>query len=188
QAVLYVCGKHVITGKTFNIATKRSPNFAYQCLCVCACVCVTGLRSLTRYYATTDWQKTLTSEQYVVTRKKGTEMPFSCLYLNHSEVGMYQYVCCDTPLFSSEAKYDSGMGWTGFKEAHGTWECDESHASIIRRPDNTLGSAETEVVCKHCDAHLGHVFEDGPDPTGQRFFINSVSLNFRSREPRPGDQ
>ncbi|KAK6299573.1 hypothetical protein J4Q44_G00296060 [Coregonus suidteri] len=150
-----------------------------------------GLQSLTRYNATTDWQKTLTSEQYVVTREKGTEMPFSGLYLNHSEVGMYHCVCCDTPLFSSEAKYDSGTGWPAFKEAHGTWERDESHASIIRRPDNTLGSAETEVICKHCDAHLGHAFEDGPDPTGQRFCINSVSLNFRpreSREPRPGDQ
>eukprot|EP00063_Salmo_salar_P062285 XP_014037120.1 PREDICTED: methionine-R-sulfoxide reductase B2, mitochondrial isoform X2 [Salmo salar] len=115
-------------------------------------------------------------------------MPFSGLYLNHSEVGMYQCVSCDPPLFSSEVKYDSGMSWPAFKEAHGTWECDESHVSIIRHPDNTLGSAETEVVCKHCDAHLGHVFEDGPDPTGERFCINSVSLNFRPRKPRPGDQ
>ncbi|XP_045567013.1 peptide methionine sulfoxide reductase MsrB [Salmo salar] len=76
-------------------------------------------------------------------------MPFSGLYLNHSEVGMYQCVSCDPPLFSSEVKYDSGMSWPAFKEAHGTWECDESHVSIIRHPDNTLGSAETEVVCKH---------------------------------------
>ncbi|CDQ80764.1 methionine-R-sulfoxide reductase B2, mitochondrial [Oncorhynchus mykiss] len=146
-----------------------------------------GSGSLTRYDETTDWQKKLTPEQYVVTREKGTEMPFSGLYLNHSEVGMYHCVCCDTPLFSSEAKYDSGTGWPAFKEAHGTWECDESHASIIRRPDNTMGSAETEVLCKHCDAHLGHVFEDGPDPTGQRFCINSQSLNFSPRDLTPED-
>ncbi|XP_070291683.1 methionine-R-sulfoxide reductase B2, mitochondrial isoform X2 [Salvelinus sp. IW2-2015] len=114
--------------------------------------------------------------------------PFSGLYLNHSEVGMYPCVSCDPPLFSSEVKYDSGTGWPAFKEAHGTWERDKSHISIIRHPDNTLGSAETEVVCKHCDAHLGHVFEDGPDPTGERFCINSISLNFRPREPGPGDQ
>ncbi|KAG7236989.1 hypothetical protein INR49_032920 [Caranx melampygus] len=140
------------------------------------------LQSLTRYDETTDWQKKLTPEQYVVTREKGTEQPFSGIYLNHYEVGMYHCVCCDAPLFSSEAKYDSGTGWPAFKEAHGTWERDESHASIIRRPDNSLGSAGTEVLCKNCDSHLGHVFDDGPDPAGQRFCINSVALTFKPRE------
>ncbi|OCT75599.1 methionine-R-sulfoxide reductase B2, mitochondrial [Xenopus laevis] len=139
------------------------------------------LGSLTRYddsAVSTDWQKKLTPEQYYVTREKGTELPFSGIYLNNTEKGMYHCVCCSAPLFSSEKKYNSGTGWPSFSEAYGAQEADESNTNVLRRLDNSLGSTGTEVICKECDAHLGHVFEDGPPPHGQRFCINSVALTF----------
>uniref|UniRef100_A0A8I3WKE2 Peptide-methionine (R)-S-oxide reductase n=2 Tax=Simiiformes TaxID=314293 RepID=A0A8I3WKE2_CALJA len=132
--------------------------------------------------AKSEWQKKLTPEQSYVTREKGTEPPFSGIYLNNKEAGMYHCVCCDSPLFSSEKKYCSGTGWPSFSEAHGTSGSDESHTGILRRLDTSLGSARTEVVCKQCEAHLGHVFPDGPGPNGQRFCINSVALKFKPRK------
>ncbi|XP_004859975.1 methionine-R-sulfoxide reductase B2, mitochondrial [Heterocephalus glaber] len=126
-----------------------------------------------------EWQKKLTPEQFCVTREKGTEPPFSGVYLDHKEPGMYHCVCCDSPLFSSEKKFCSGTGWPSFSEAHGTSGSDESRAGILRRLDTSSGSARTEVVCKQCEAHLGHVFPDGPEPSGQRFCINSVALKFK---------
>ncbi|XP_068094682.1 methionine-R-sulfoxide reductase B2, mitochondrial [Hyperolius riggenbachi] len=138
--------------------------------------------SLTRYdesAVSVDWKEKLSPEQYYVTREKGTELPFSGIYLNNTEEGMYHCVCCDAALFSSDKKFNSGTGWPSFWEAHGTEGDDESNTNILRRPDTSLGTLGTEVICKECDAHLGHVFDDGPDPTGQRFCINSISLSFK---------
>ncbi|XP_077010126.1 methionine-R-sulfoxide reductase B2, mitochondrial isoform X2 [Tamandua tetradactyla] len=132
--------------------------------------------------AESDWRKKLTPEQFYVTREKGTEPPFSGAYLHNKEKGMYHCVCCDSPLFSSAKKFCSGSGWPSFSEAHGAVGNDESAAATLQRLDPSLGHARTEVICKQCEAHLGHVFPDGPGPTGQRFCINSVALKFKPSE------
>uniref|UniRef100_A0A8D0HNJ0 Peptide-methionine (R)-S-oxide reductase n=1 Tax=Sphenodon punctatus TaxID=8508 RepID=A0A8D0HNJ0_SPHPU len=168
------------------------PLFSFLCLSPSSCLSIVSPRgrdrvyfitfSLTRYDksdATTDWQKKLTPEQFYVTREKGTELPFSGIYLNNTEPGAYHCVCCNAPLFSSEKKYDSGTGWPSFSEACGTRGSDENSTNILRRPENSSGSTRTEVICKQCDAHLGHVFDDGPEPSGHRFCINSVALKFK---------
>jgi len=117
------------------------------------------------------WKDKLTKDEYHVAREKGTEMPFTGQYWNFFEKGSYTCVCCGTKLFESDSKFQSSCGWPSFFDS-------KYMDNILFQQDNSHGMARTEVLCKKCGAHLGHIFDDGPKPTGKRFCINSVSIKF----------
>jgi peptide-methionine (R)-S-oxide reductase len=121
------------------------------------------------------WRKELTPEQYEILRRQGTEPPFTGKYVYEKESGMYRCAACGNDLFSSKTKFDSGTGWPSFYEPAG-------EANVELRPDDSHFMQRTEVVCARCGSHLGHVFGDGPNPTGQRYCINSLALDLEAAE------
>ena len=125
-----------------------------------------------------EWRAQLTAEQYAVARGKGTERPFCGTLLDNKREGLYTCICCGLPLFSSDSKFHSGTGWPSFFQP-------VAEENIATHEDRSFGMRRVEILCARCDCHLGHVFDDGPRPTGQRFCVNSESLQFTDRADLP---
>lgn len=122
-----------------------------------------------------NWLEQLSEDEYQVCRKAGTERPFSGVLLDETREGTYVCKCCQAPLFSSKTKFDTGCGWPSFFDQL-------AHNNVGYREDNSLGMRRVEIYCNQCDAHLGHVFPDGPLPSGQRYCVNSISLTFKGAD------
>ena len=122
-----------------------------------------------------EWKKILTEEEFKITRKKGTEAPFSGKKFNIINGGSFTCKCCNAKLFNSSKKYDSGCGWPSFFDQI-------SPEAIIMKSDTSIGIERTEILCAKCDSHLGHIFNDGPNPTGQRYCVNSLSIDYKEEK------